>query len=218
MNVCAIVPVRALGEGKTRLAAVLSPRQRSLLVRWMLQHVIGVLRATRELAQIVIVTSDDGLNLAGVEHIRDEGKGLNAAVELALARLAGRFDAAIVVAADVPYVTVAEIEELIQAGRRHDVVIVPDRHGEGTNALWLRLPARLQPRFGAASLEAHRRAARACGASVAVVQLAGLAHDVDVPGDLPEPAVLDDAVGPAASAELADGQGQDPARHVRSAG
>ncbi|AMN47476.1 hypothetical protein ACG33_10260 [Steroidobacter denitrificans] len=186
MNVCAIVPVRALGEGKTRLSAVLSPHQRASLVRSMLEHVVGVLRTARGVERIVLVTSDDDLNLPGVERIRDEGRGLNAAVELALTHITHRFDAAIVVAGDVPYVTAAEIERLIEVGRDHDVVVVPDRHKEGTNALWLRLPARIQPHFGVASLEAHLETARACGASVTVEHLPGLSHDVDVPDDLPD--------------------------------
>lgn len=186
MNVCAIVPVRALGEGKTRLSAVLSPQQRTSLVRSMLEHVVGVLHAARGVDRIVVVTSDDDLNLPGVEYIRDTGKGLNPAVELALAQVAHRFDAAIVVAGDVPYVTVAEIERLIEVGREYDVAVVPDRREEGTNALWLRLPSRIQPRFGVSSLEAHLETARACGASVTTVHLPGLSHDVDVPDDLPE--------------------------------
>ena len=195
MNVCAIVPVRALGEGKTRLSAILSPHQRASLVRSMLEHVVGVLRVARGVDRIVIVTSDDDLELPEVEYIRDEGKGLNAAVELALEQVAHRFDAAIVVAGDVPYVTVSEIERLIEVGRQYDVAIVPDRHEQGTNALWLRLPSRIQPCFGVASMEAHRQTARTAGASVTVVHLPGLSHDVDFPDDLPnEPRSRDDAI------------------------
>lgn len=195
MNVCAIVPVRALGEGKTRLSAVLSPRQRAALVRSMLEHVVDVLRAARTVDRIVVVTTEDDLNLPEVEYIRDEGKGLNAAVELALAQVAHRFDAAIVVAGDVPHVTVSEIERLIEVGRAYDVAVVPDRREEGTNALWLRLPSRIQPCFGVASLEAHLRTARTSGASVTTVHLPGLSHDVDVPDDLPdEPLSHDDAM------------------------
>jgi len=203
VNVCAIVPVRACGEGKTRLSAVLSPQRRASLVRSMLEHVVGVLRAARGVDRILIVTTDDDLDLPGVEYIRDAGEGLNAAVDLALAEVAHSADAAIVVAGDTPHVTVPEIERLIEVGREYDVAIVPDRRSEGTNALWLKLPSRIRPCFGAASMEAHLRAARTSAASVTVVHLPGLAHDVDVPDDLAdEPLSRNDAMRLAECSDL----------------
>ncbi len=90
-------------------------------------------------------------------------------------------DAALVIAADLPFATAADLRRIIAAGRRAEVVIVPDGRGSGTNALFLRPPSRIAPRFGRGSLAAHRRAA---GSSGKVLRVARLAMDVDRPADL----------------------------------
>ena len=60
-------------------------------------------------------------------------------------------------------------------------MIVPDRRRSGTNALYLRPPSRIAPRFGRGSLAAHRSAA---GAGGRVLAISHLALDVDTPADL----------------------------------
>ena len=184
MSTCAIVPVRAGCDGKTRLAGVLSPASRAALVRSMLERVLDALRHARGVARIVIVTPDASLVPAGVEFVRDRGDGMNAAVTLALDHLGTGATAAVVVAADVPQVTSREIDRLVVALRTHEVVVVPDHLGTGTNALGLRLPAAIAPQFGPGSCAAHSRAARDAGRTLRVLALPGLARDVDVPADL----------------------------------
>jgi 2-phospho-L-lactate guanylyltransferase len=66
------------------------------------------------------------------------------------------------------------------------VVIVPDRHGTGTNALVLSPPDAIEPSFGPGSLERHVAAAEAAGIPHRVEEIPGLALDVDTPGDLAE--------------------------------
>ena len=66
------------------------------------------------------------------------------------------------------------------------MTIVPDRHGEGTNALLLTLPPAIEPAFGPGSLERHTAAARASGAAHRVDEVGSLALDVDTPEDLAE--------------------------------
>ena len=119
-GVCAIVPVRAGGVGKSRLAGVLSPQRRERLIETMLGEVLAALRGARGIDAIVVVSPDLEQAPAGTTLLRDGGEGLNAAVSLALAALGSRFTAALVVAADVPRVTAAEIETLLQACRDAD--------------------------------------------------------------------------------------------------
>jgi 2-phospho-L-lactate guanylyltransferase len=64
------------------------------------------------------------------------------------------------------------------------VVIVPDRHGSGTNALLLSPPDVVAPSFGAGSFARHAARARAAGAMVQVCELPSLGLDVDTPDDL----------------------------------
>ncbi|MCC6171557.1 MAG: 5-amino-6-(D-ribitylamino)uracil--L-tyrosine 4-hydroxyphenyl transferase CofH [Gammaproteobacteria bacterium] len=193
-GVCAIVPVRSGGVGKSRLAGVLSPQRRERLIETMLGEVLAALRGARGIDAIVVVSPDLEQAPAGTTLLRDGGEGLNAAVSLALASFGSRFAAALVVAADVPRVTAAEIETLLQACRDADVGLAPDRRHEGTNALWLRLPPRIAPNFGGASFARHCDAARRAGVRLCIVDLPGLSHDVDLPADLPSGALSRDAV------------------------
>jgi 2-phospho-L-lactate/phosphoenolpyruvate guanylyltransferase len=63
------------------------------------------------------------------------------------------------------------------------VVLVPDRHGRGTNALAIAPPAAIEFAFGGDSRDAHRDAATRAGARY--VELDGpLTLDLDTPDDL----------------------------------
>ena len=185
MSVVAVVPVRSPGEGKSRLAGVLSASRRSALVQSMLARVLAALRAARNIDRIVVVTPDDHLRLPpGVEVLHDHGTGLNAAVSLAQQHCSQRHEAMLVVAADAPQVTAEEIDRLVERASGTDVVVVPDRHGTGTNALWLRLPTALLPQYGEGSAQAHLATAVRLGLSATRIEVPGLSHDVDVPDDL----------------------------------
>lgn len=195
MKIVAVVPVRSPREGKSRLAGVLSAARRSALVQGMLTRVLAALRDAHAVDHIVVVTPEEDLPLpAGVEVLHDHGTGLNAAVQVAHEALRDRFDAMLVVAADAPQVTAEELDRLIERARRHAVVVVPDRHGAGTNALWMTLPSRLLPQYGDHSAAAHLDAAAHLGLEAARIEVPGLSHDVDVPDDLnAEPMPADQA-------------------------
>jgi 2-phospho-L-lactate guanylyltransferase len=71
----------------------------------------------------------------------------------------------------------------------HDVpersaLIVPDRHGTGTNALLLTPPDVLASSFGPDSRRRHLAEAQAKGVPAEVVEVDSLALDVDTPDDL----------------------------------
>jgi 2-phospho-L-lactate guanylyltransferase len=70
-------------------------------------------------------------------------------------------------------------------------VIVPDRHGQGTNALLLTPPDVMAPAFGPGSFARHAARARAAGAAIRVADVSSLGLDVDTPEDL---AALRDAL------------------------
>ena len=69
-------------------------------------------------------------------------------------------------------------------------MVVPDRHGTGTNALLLQPPDAIEPSFGPGSRERHEEAARAAGLTWEVDPLPSLLVDVDTPEDLTEVALL----------------------------
>ena len=184
-RVVAVVPVRALKEAKSRLSGVLSPRRRGHLVASMLRRVLCALEAAQRIDHVIVLTPDAALELPeGVERLVDGGTGLNDAVRWAAESCAARFDAMLVVPADVPQVTAADIDTLVERARNLDVAVVPDRHGTGTNALWLRLPAAIVPQFGTNSASVHLESAHRAGLRAERIELEGFSHDVDVPDDL----------------------------------
>ena len=64
------------------------------------------------------------------------------------------------------------------------VVIVPDRHGSGTNALMISPPDAFRPSFGPDSLNRHLTLAQEAGLKHSVEEVPSLSHDVDTPDDL----------------------------------
>jgi 2-phospho-L-lactate guanylyltransferase len=103
-------------------------------------------------------------------------------IDAAVARGAER---ALLVPGDCPALDPAEVRELLaRPAGGPEVVIVPDRHGHGTNALLLTPPGALVPAFGEGSFARHAARARGAGAAIRIAQVPSLGLDVDTPGDL----------------------------------
>jgi 2-phospho-L-lactate guanylyltransferase len=100
--------------------------------------------------------------------------------------LSAGFERALLVPGDTPMLEPSEIDGLLErsADERLDAVIVPDRHGTGTNGLLLSPPDAFEPSFGEASLARHVAAAEEAGLRFRVENLLSLSHDVDTPEDL----------------------------------
>ncbi|MCJ2186441.1 2-phospho-L-lactate guanylyltransferase [Novosphingobium beihaiensis] len=187
-TVWALIPIKASGEGKTRLADALSVAERDALVDAMARHVAGAAAGAERVSRIVLAgPSRHGLD-ADILRIDDPGEGLNAALGSALARIA-RMEACpdrlIVVAADLPRITPLDLNLLAEAPA-HTAVIAPDRHGTGTNALSLPLPeaAGFHFCYGTDSAARHREEAERLGLTVETILSEGLEKDIDEPSDL----------------------------------
>jgi 2-phospho-L-lactate guanylyltransferase len=96
------------------------------------------------------------------------------------------YEWALLVPGDCPLVDPAELDGLVERASRsgHEVVIVPDRHGRGTNALLLDPSGKFSPQFGPDSLSRHRDQAARRGVPYSVESLSSLALDVDTAEDL----------------------------------
>jgi len=182
---CALVAIKARAQCKSRLAEVLAPAARLQLVRAMLDAVISAARGAQTLHQIVVVSPERDCVAAEIPVLADTGGGLNAA--LSAARLALHefgCQELVVLPADLPHVTAADIDDLVRAGRRGGFAIAPDTAGVGTNALYLNSPQPFRFRFGPDSRRLHLEQAHGMGLNPQVVQLAGLEFDVDCPDDI----------------------------------
>jgi len=191
MSLWAVVPVKPLFRGKSRLASVLSRSERVQMNRAMLQHLLGVLDEVSEVAQVLVVSRDPAvLALARRYRARtlqeDSLPGLNLALRRATA-MAQIYAASalLILPADLPLATPEEIRRIIQEAHfERGIVIVPDRRRQGTNALLVRPPGILEYQFGGRSFEAHLQQARQKNLEVRIVESPILGFDLDLPEDL----------------------------------
>jgi 2-phospho-L-lactate guanylyltransferase len=191
MRTAAILPVKTFGQAKQRLGTAVGAPDRAELAGAMVEDVLAALALVRELDEIVLVTGEHravaAAERAGAHVVAEPVEaGQSAAAELGMAAASARgADRVLLVPGDCPGLDPAEVAGLlVRELRTPSVVIVPDRHGSGTNALLIAPPDALVPAFGPGSLARHAARARAAGARVSVVQAASLALDVDTPGDL----------------------------------
>jgi len=191
----ALVPIRGLESAKSRLGEDLDAEERVELVTGLLRRTLIATRDARRVAGTIVVTMDP--DAAGIaQELRaiglvERAPGLNQAIEAARSVAVARgATAVLVLPADLPSVSAAAVDELLEAGamaadRRALVAMVPDRHGPGTNALLVSPPGAIDPAFGERSHAAH--VARAAAAGAALAELDGpLSLDVDTPADLVE--------------------------------
>ncbi|MDG2005065.1 MAG: 2-phospho-L-lactate guanylyltransferase [Novosphingobium sp.] len=184
----ALIPIKSTEKGKSRLADALDRDAREALVSGMLAHVVKAATNARTISHVCLVgPSRHGLS-DDIDLLPDPGKGLNPAVKSALAQIAEQGpDRIIIVAADLPTVTPQELD-LMAVAPIDAIAIAPDRHGTGTNALSLPLPAARDFTFGFGidSYAHHKHEAQNLGLRVETIISQGLEKDIDEPADLPD--------------------------------
>ena len=192
MSVWAIVPVKSLQAAKSRLSEVLTPAARQNLTERVLKHVLGQLKQVPAIDHIVVVTPDPQVqawvDAAGCICLKELGSdGLNAAVAQSLQHVQAQgARTALVIPADLPMLTAADVSRMIAAHQDDDatLTICPDRHERGTNALLLTPPMLIMPVFGENSLELHVQAGQQVHARVQEFHAPTVMLDVDTAHDL----------------------------------
>lgn len=183
-----LIPVKAFARAKVRLSAVLSADERAALARRMAEQVVA---ASAPLPVRVVCDDDEVADWAvsvGAAVSWTPGRGLNGAVQEAVRHAAldgvGR---AVVAHADLPFA--ADLAALTRAA--HDeVLLVPDRHGDGTNVLSVPTGEGFRFHYGRGSYRLHLGEADRLGLRATTVPAPLLEWDVDVPDDLRTPSDL----------------------------
>jgi len=191
MTLWAIVPVKPLGRGKSRLASVLSQQERADLNRHLLAHTVDTLRELPEIEQVLVVSRDPAaLALArdhGARTVQENGAPhLNVALARATILAKNYITRGIlIVPADLPLITPEDVRAMLDRAKYPPVVVVaPDRHHQGTNALLVCPAGLIEYEFGPGSFQRHCALARHAGARLEICELPSLALDVDFPEDL----------------------------------
>jgi 2-phospho-L-lactate/phosphoenolpyruvate guanylyltransferase len=191
MKTTAIIPVKRLETALGRLSEALPDPARRELAEAMFLDAITKLRRSRRLDSALIVTADDSvarqarwLGHSVLRQEDDEGHseaafaGARRAMEAGAERLA-------MLPVDCPLLDPNELDDRLGRTPRA-ALIIPDRHGSGTNGLVLSPPDAIVPGFGPDSCARHVSRARAAGINFSLEHLDSLALDLDTPEDMLE--------------------------------
>lgn len=191
MSLWAVIPVKPLGLGKSRLMEVLSDRQREKIVLFMLRQTLRELVKIHEINRVIVVSRDARiLAIARQNHcdaLVEEGeKGLNAALDQATrAALESGVCGIVIIPADLPRLRAKDVKGMLsQAAGCCEMIIAPDYRQEGTNAMLLFPPGMVEYCYGPGSFVLHCKQAKEKGLRLVVYRNESLGFDLDLPEDL----------------------------------
>lgn len=191
MSMWAVVPVKPLRQGKSRLSKVLTEEQRIRLNQQLLKRTLEILSRVKEIDQILVVSKDTtALALAHeykVKTLQENGNpGLNNALEKATA-VAQAYNAKslFILPADLPILRAEDLEKFIAlCTDEPQIVISPDRRNDGTNALLVKPVGAMGYHFGNGSYQKHLDEAKSKNIPVKSCDIESIGLDLDLPEDL----------------------------------
>jgi 2-phospho-L-lactate guanylyltransferase len=190
VHTAAVLPVKRFSRAKQRLSASVADPLRRDLARAMVADVLDALALSDAIAFTVVVTAEPEAAGAArargalvVEDAAESGQSAAAALGLRSA-LAHGAERVLCVPGDCPALDPRELDGLLAGGSAREVVIVPDRHGTGTNGLLLAPPDVMTPAFGPDSCARHAALARAAGVECRLETPPSLLLDIDTGADL----------------------------------
>lgn len=190
MTLWAIVPVKPLRRGKSRLSKILSEKERYKLNNQLFIHTIEVLKQVEDISDILVVSRDSDVLTESrdleVRTVTENGAPeLNNALRRAsLFSMALSTEGVLIVPADLPLLRADDVRGFLNARLpAPSAVISPDRRREGTNMLMIDPADLITFSFGGASFDRHCALVKKKGASLVVYENERIALDLDVPED-----------------------------------
>lgn len=185
-----LLPVKSLSRGKRRLAPLLNQLERRDLNEYFLRRTVKIAAEFPGIQRTAVISeADDTLTMAkelGIYTIRQtDGCGLNHAVTQGTRELhAHGARALLILPIDLPYLQTHDLCEIATLRRQHEVVICPDKHYAGTNAIVLSEPTPMRFSFGPGSYLHHQHETQRCGLVPFLYYNPRIAKDIDLPEDL----------------------------------
>jgi 2-phospho-L-lactate/phosphoenolpyruvate guanylyltransferase len=188
VHTTAIVPVKGLSVANGRLNGLLSAEERNELAEALFLDLMLKLPRSRSIDDALIVTADASIARQArwyghkvLVQKADEGHSEAAAAGARAAKAEGAERVAML-PVDCPMLDMDELDSHVGRSPR-TVLIIPDRHGTGTNGLVLAPPDVFLPAFGPDSCARHVSRARASGTSFALERVESMGIDLDTPED-----------------------------------
>lgn len=172
-----LVPIKQGGNGKSRLAEMLSQEKRDGLSLRMARHVLSELGCCSGIKDITILSTECPDWWSG-SWAADGGQGLNA--EINGWRQGCDGGAVLFIHADLPLLLAEDVRHLLDVAEADGIALATDRAGEGSNALAIADGRPFEFRFGPDSRRLHA----AQSPAMTVVQRISLSADIDTPDDL----------------------------------
>lgn len=189
-GICVLIPIKALKKSKARLAPVLSPGERATITLLMLKDIISAVKRVGAVKVCAVVASDSHTLMEaerwGAVGLSDRGlPGMNSAIAQATDWCMRRgAEAVMVLLGDIPLVTPADIEAMIDLGEgASSVVATPSKDG-GTNILLRKPPTVIPTVYGPCSFRKHRQEALKRKVPFRAYSSPTASFDVDTPEDL----------------------------------
>ncbi len=186
MRTYALIPVK-LRSAKTRLADALSSVERAELVKCMLLDVMDAMVAIDGVVIIGPEEINEVLDGYEFEFILEGGTGgLDTVVGKVNRRaMAMGADATLFVPADTPLIRDKHVDEILELGKSHQLIISPSRRG-GTGILFRRPPNIINERFTKNSYSDFQLEAKGRGVEMHVYDSFALSLDIDTTDDIRE--------------------------------
>ena len=183
-----LLPVKDFKDSKKRLVPALDAPARAGLAQAMLTDVLTILARARAPQRIVVFTAaDEVIQMTkpfGFETVFEESvEGHSAAVNHMVGELAATSSRILSIAADLPRLVPSEIDFAFNAASE-PITFIPSRDWTGTNGVLFIPPARIAMEYGQGSFRRHLSKASAAGIRSDVMDLPGIAFDIDTPEDL----------------------------------
>jgi 2-phospho-L-lactate guanylyltransferase len=180
------LPVKSLGDAKSRLSTLLSPLERGALALAMYEDVLDETLDLDGWETWVVSADESVLEIAmgrRAHGIVEDRPSLSSAVHQIEEEAAARqIEALAILPADTPLVTSEALKAALHT--LGPVVIAPSADERGTNLLLRRPPGAIPSRFGPDSFRRHLETAAEHGLPTAVIERRELSFDLDEPGDI----------------------------------
>ncbi len=203
-RITAVVPMKRLAEGKTRLANVLTPEQRAGISLGMLRQVLQAVEES-PIDKVWVVGGDahvkDIAEEMGASWLDELGEDLNDTLAKAFKIVAEQGNSCLYIPGDLPFLKSSDLHSVLNATRRQsNITLAPARRDGGTNGILVPSGIDFSPELGPRSFSRHLAKAGELGVSVAFCYSPGLGLDLDIPEDLEtyrhmEPGLLERLAG-----------------------
>jgi len=183
-----LLPVKDFSNAKQRLASALDASTRAGLARAMCLDVLSAVARTRAAERVIVFTAaDEIIQMArpfGFDVVLEKSvDGHSAAVNHMVSEMLPSSSRLLSIATDLPRLVASEIDFALDAASE-PVTLIPSRDWTGTNGVVFIPPARILMEYGEGSFRRHLSKAAAEGHRADVMNLPGIAFDMDTPEDL----------------------------------